>query len=59
MKVQHHKKRFHPDLFDWAAERDYRAAHHAVRWVARRGHLPLSTAETITELLGISTWEGR
>jgi len=61
MKIHHPKKRFHdhPDLFDWGAQQDFRAAHHAVRWVASRGRVPLSTAQTISELAGITTWERR
>jgi hypothetical protein len=61
MRVHQSKYRFHKqlDLFDRLAEQDFRNASHAVRWIARRGRVPLSTALTISELCGIATWEDR
>lgn len=60
MRLHHPKERFqHPDLFDWLAEQDFRTVHHAVRWIARRGRVPMSTAQTISELAGLDTWERR
>jgi len=60
MRLRRPRKKFqHPDLFDWLAEQDFRTAHYAVRHIARYGHVPLSTAQTIAELAGFKTWERR
>jgi hypothetical protein len=61
MRVHQATHPFHKqlDLFDRFAEQDFRNAPQAVRWIARRGRVPLSTALKISELCSIATWEDR
>jgi hypothetical protein len=56
----HHKANYCqlPDLFDWVAELDRRAADHRVRWLARHCRVSLATAATLATLAGFSNKEG-
>jgi len=60
MKLHRPSKRYQcPDLFDWLADQDRRAANHTTRWVARRCRVTLATAETIIANAGFRDGERR
>ena len=47
-----------PDLFDWAAKLDNRAADYRIRWIARRCRVSVATAATLAVNAGFTDREG-
>jgi hypothetical protein len=61
MRLHHQPFRFHdhPDLFDWLAERQLRAADPAARRIAHRYGLSIFAAATIARLAGLGGGSGQ